>query len=233
MWKTALAVALAERLARAGQRVLLLSTEPREEARARLGVRHSDPPIASRAIGPSGCVTVVGLHASRAVALLYRVGPEPLGLGPFDLAVVDTPSEVSSGSMPGVLLIVPTDGADADRNAAPLLARAPASTQVILVHAGREDPEPWAHRVDSLERACGRPLEYLREPVPRSERIAEAHNAGQSVWTLPRQGPVRAFLEAVETLATLAYSRIPEAGVWTEPPPVTEPVYVPGWGEAP
>lgn len=111
-WKTALAVALAERLAWAGQRVLLLSTEPREEARARLGVRHSDPPIASKAIGPSGSVTVMGLHASRAVALLFRVG-------------------------------------------------------------------------------------------------------------------------AVETLATLAYSRIPGAGVWTQPPPVTEPVYVPGWGEAP
>jgi hypothetical protein len=71
--------------------VLLLTADSPEDARSRLGMRASDPPVVRQAFGHSGSVTVLGLRGSNAVDLLYRSGPEALGLGSFDLAVVDTP----------------------------------------------------------------------------------------------------------------------------------------------
>lgn len=230
VWKTSFSVAIAERLAWAGQRVLMLTVDSQEDARARLGVLPSDPAIARKAFGHSGSVTVMGLRGSKAIDVLYRFGPEQLGLGTFDIAVVDTPPEAFGGSLPGVLLITTVDGGDAARNLVKMLAGTPANSDVILVHVGEEDPEHWVHNVAAIEEACGRPLEYLDEPVPRSKRIAEAHSARQSVWTLPRRGPVQQFLEAAETLSRVAFSRISSQSVWTGPPPPAKAgVFVSGW----
>jgi len=48
---------------------------------------------------------VAGIRGAKAIDLLYRVGTEPLGLGSFDVAVLDTPPEVQGGSLPGVVLL--------------------------------------------------------------------------------------------------------------------------------
>ena len=89
----------AERLAWAGLRVLLLTCDSQEDARHRLGVKATDPLVARRSYGSEGSVTVVGLRGSKAIDLLYRLGPDQLGVGSFDLAVVDTPPEVQGGSL--------------------------------------------------------------------------------------------------------------------------------------
>jgi hypothetical protein len=113
-----------------------------------------------------------------------------------------------------------------------MLARTPESSDVVLVRVGREDPAQWAHNVEAIEQAVGRSVQHLAEPVPRSPRIAEAHNGGLSVWTLPRRGRSLHFLAAVEVLAKVAWSRIPSRGVWPDPPqPATAGVYVSGWDD--
>jgi len=122
--KTAVAVACAERLAWAGLQILLLTCDSQEDARARLGVQPAEPQLARRPYG-QGSVTVAGMRGTKAIDLLYRLGPEHLGLGKFDGAVLDTPPEVQGGSLPGVLLITPLDGVDAARNLITMLGRTP------------------------------------------------------------------------------------------------------------
>lgn len=232
VWKTSFAVAIAERLAWAGQRVLMLTADSQEDARSRLGVRASDPQIARKVFGVSGSVTVAGLRGSKAVDLLYRVGPERLGLGSFDIAVVDTPPEAQGGALPGVLLIATVDGLDAARNLITLLKRTPANTDIILVRVGRADPEQWAQNVEALEEAVGRSMSYMNEPLPRSKHIERAHNERVSVWTLPRRGRVLQFVGTVETLAKAAFGRIPTQNVWPDPPEAeTAAVFVSGWDD--
>lgn len=139
--KTALTVARAERLAWSGLRVLLLTSDSQENAGHRLGVQSAEALVARRTYGPEGNVTVAGMGGTKAVDLLYRMGPERLGLGSFDLAVVDTPPEVHGGSLPGVLLLPPADGTDAARNHTTMLQRTPDNTDIMLIRVEREDRE--------------------------------------------------------------------------------------------
>lgn len=133
VWKTSLTVAIAERLAWAGLRVLLITSDTQEDARARLGVKRSEPLVTSRAYGDAGTVTVAGFRGSTVIDLLYRVGPGKLGIGTFDIVVLDTPPEVQGGSLPGVLLVCPMDGMDAVRNLLTMLGRTPENTDIVLV----------------------------------------------------------------------------------------------------
>lgn len=230
--KTSLTVAIAERLAWAGLRVLLLTCDSQEDARHRLGVLPSEPLIARRAYGKGGTVTVVGIRGSKAVDLLYRTGPDKLGHGGFDVAVVDTPPEVKGGSLPGVLLITPVDGTDAARNLLTMLQGTPANTDIVLLRIGNEDAEDWVQNAETIEQVLGRGLVYLEEPLPKSRRVKMAHDGGLSVWILPRTGQTLEFLSGVDLLARMAWERMNPRQSWPPMPPASASVpYVPGWDD--
>ena len=229
--KTALTVAIAERLAWAGLRVLLLTCDSQEDARHRLGVHASDSLMARRSYGPEGSVMVIGIRGSKAVDLLYRIGPARLGS--FDIAVVDTPPEVQGGSLPGVLLLTPVDGTDAARNLLTMLGRTPGNTDIMLIRVGREDRDDWAQNAATIERVLGRDLQFLEDPLPISRLIKQAHDAGRSVWALPRSGVTLEYLSSVDTLAQTAWERVHPHRPWPSmPSQSTAAAYVPGWDDA-
>jgi len=229
--KTAIAVAIAERLAWAGLRVLVLTCDSQEDARARLGVQPSEPQVAQRSYG-HGSIVVVGLRGSKAIDVLYRLGTERLGLGTFDVVVLDTPPEVQGGSLPGVLLITPLDGVDAARNLITMLRRTPSNTEILLVRVGRADPDEWAQNVEGIEVALGRNVTYLPEPLARTKRIKEAHDEGKSVWTLRRTGPTLAFLSGIDSLAQTVWARFfPGRGWPALPAAAASARYVRGWDD--
>jgi hypothetical protein len=231
VWKTSIAVALAERLALAGLRVLLVTCDRQEDARSRLGVPPSAPLAATVARG-KGSVTVVGARGGRAVELLYRSGPERLGLGGFDVSVLDTPPEEVSGNLPGVLLIATIDGADAARNLVTLLRGTPTSTDIILVRVQRAAPDEWGHDAGEIGEAARKEVRYLRTPLPAAAPVKGAHDAGRSVWELPRRGCTREYLKGIECLASVAWNRI-SPGTSLPPAPASgaSSAYVPGWDD--
>lgn len=230
--KTALAVPIAERLAFAGLRVLLMTCDTQEDARYRLGVSRSEGGLATRHYG-AGTVTVAGIRGEKVIDVLYRKGPERMGLGSFDVAVLDTPPEVKGGSLPGVLLVATVDGADAARNVLTMLQRTPSNSEIVLVRLGREDPDDWKQNVSIMEDALKRPLDFFPEPLLKTKRIKEAHNDGESVWTLPRTGRSTViFLSAIETFARMAFERARPNQSWPAPPaPSSRAPYVSGWDD--
>lgn len=206
VWKTCLSASIAERLAFAGQEVLYLVTDDQLDARRRLGISEADPDVARVQRG-AGTVTVVGLAGAHAVDLLYRSGPGRFGR--FDAIVVDTPPVKKGGSLPGVLLLAPTDGDDASANLIRMLRATPANTEIVLVRIDRVPKTEWAHDAAIIAEASNRSenLVYLPDPLPRTVEVREALNRGQSVWTLPRRGMTLDFLRSVESLAGLAWER--------------------------
>ena len=170
VWKTTLAVALAERLAWAGLRVLLVTCDDQEDARSRLGVTASDPQVARQARG-EGSITVLGARDNKAIDLLYRRGPEKLGLGTYDLAVVDTPPQIKGGTLPGVLLIATVDGTDAARNLISMLKQTPKSSKIVLVKVKRDDPDAWAQNADAIGTAAKRDVTWLPSTLPQELAI--------------------------------------------------------------
>ena len=188
--------------------------------------------MARRTYGSDGSVTVLGIRGSKAVDLLYRIGPDRLGLGSFDLAVVDTPPEVQGGSLPGVLLFTPVDGTDAARNLLTMLQRTPGNTDILLIRTWREDPADWAHNAATIERVLGRDLDFLEDPLPISKQIKQAHDAGRSVWTLPRSGITLEYLSSIDRLAQTAWERVHPHRPWPSmPSQSTAAAYVPGWDD--
>lgn len=230
--KTALAVPIAERLAYAGLRVLLMTCDTQEDARFRLGVTRAEGAIATRHYG-AGTVSVVGIRGGKVIDVLYRKGPERMGLGAYDIAVLDTPPEVQGGSLPGVLLVATVDGADAARNLVTMLRRTPSNSDIILVRLGREDPDDWQQNVGVMEDVLQRSLEFYPEPLLKTRRIKEAHNNGESVWTLPRTGrSTVTFLSAIETFAQMAWQRVRPQYSWPAPPSASARApYVSGWDD--
>jgi cellulose biosynthesis protein BcsQ len=230
--KTALAVPIAERLAFAGLRVLLMTCDTQEDARYRLGVSRSEGALATRHYG-AGAVTVASIRGEKVIDVLYRKGPERMGLGSFDVAVLDTPPEVQGGSLPGVLLVATVDGADAVRNVLTMLQRTPSNSEIVLVRLGREDPDNWKQNVSVMEDILKRSLDFFPEPLLKTKRIKEAHNDGESVWTLPRTGrSTVTFLSAIETFARMAFERARPNHPWPAPPaPSSRAPYVSGWDD--
>ena len=165
VWKTTLAVAIAERLAWAGLRVLLVTCDDQEDARSRLGVTASDPQVARRERG-EGSITVLGARDNKAIDLLYRRGPEKLGLGTYDLAVVDTPPQIKGGTLPGVLLIATVDGTDAARNLVSMLKQTPRSSRIVLVKVKRDDTDAWNQNADAIGTAAKRDVTWLKPTLP-------------------------------------------------------------------
>ncbi len=230
--KTALAVPIAERLAFAGLRVLLMTCDTQEDARYRLGVTRSEGAIATRQYG-SGTVSVTGVRGEKVIDVLYRKGPERMGLGSYDMAVLDTPPEVQGGSLPGVLLVATVDGADAARNIVTMLKRTPSNSDIIMVRLGREDPDDWKQNVNVMEEVLQRSLDLFPEPLLKTRSIKEAHNSGESVWTLPRTGrSTVTFLSAIETFARMAWERARPHYPWPAPPAASpRSPYVSGWDD--
>lgn len=228
-WKTALAIAVAERLAFAGCRVLLITADDQLDARFRLGIRGAVPEVARVARGP-GSITVIGAAGPRAIDILYRSRPKDLGA--FDVAVVDTPPTSKGGCMQGVMWVAPVDCADAARNLVNQMELTPANTSLILVGADNKDADAWQRRVSAIEEASGKEVDFYPHPLPPVPAIKAAHEESRSVWTLPRQGGVRPFLDCTETLARLMWMRFhPD----DEPLPkmASAPtVYIPGWDDA-
>lgn len=231
--KTALTVAIAERLGWAGLRVLMLTCDSQEDGRHRIGVLPSDSSIFHRLYGDDGSVIVAGMREAQAIDVLYRNGPDKFPSLEFDIVVVDTPAKLHSGSLPGVLLITPVDGTDSMRNLMTMLRRTPDNTEVVLVRIGRETPEKWAHDADVLEQVLGRPVQYLAEPLPKSKPVKMAHDGGRSVWTLARRGRTGAFLRGVDALAQAAWRRLrpKRPGPMRVPPSASSTLFVPGWDD--
>ena len=226
--KTALAVAVAERLGLAGLGVLLMTVDEQEDARARLGAAGSKEPVVRVARG-DGAVSVVGMRGTRAADVLYRTGPG--SLGSFNVAVLDTPPTLAPGLLPGVILVVPLDGADAARNAVTLLRRVPASSEIVLVRVGAADVDEWRHDANAISEAAGRNLTFLPNPLPHSPAIADAHAVGGSVWALPRRGRTHRFLDGVEIIASVAWSRVAPGRAMPPPPPSKSLPFIEGWDD--
>lgn len=231
VWKTCLSASLAERLAFAALDVLYLVTDDQLDARRRLGISESDPDVARVQRGP-GSVTVVGLAGAHATDVLYRSGPGRFGR--FDAVVVDTPPVKKGGSLPGVLLIAPTDGDDASANLIRMLRATPANTDIVLVRIDAVPKREWEHDAAVIHDASNHAgaFSYLSDPLPRTDEVRDALNRGQSVWTLPRRGHTREFLVGVESLAGVAWERI-RSGTALPPlvPAGAAPVHIQGWDD--
>jgi CobQ/CobB/MinD/ParA nucleotide binding domain len=230
--KTSVAVALAERLALSGLNVVLLACDNQEDARNRLGLKSSDPGTARVKRG-AGTITLVESTMPTARRLLYDVGFAQLGT--VDTVVVDTPPVRYGGSLPGVLLFATTDGDDATRSLVSMLRLTPQNTDIVLVRyhtlTARPSPEEWEEEVDAITQAVGereREMIYLTDPLPRSDPVKKALDAGQSVWDLPRRNRTLEFLTGVETMAEIAWRRI-RPGSELPPRPRRAPGYVRGW----
>lgn len=232
-WKTSIAVATAERLAWTGRHLLLISADPQRDARQRLGV------TAKNATGPAvrvpagdGSVTVVAASSDHLVSLLYEQGPEAFGLGSYDAAIVDMPPTEEGGWLPGAFLVVPLVDQNAILNCATMLGGTPSTTSILLVRVKDQDATTWNKKASAIEKAIGRPLGWVPDPIPSAAPIEAAHAAGQSVWTLPRRGHTKAFLDAIEQISDSFWEHmygpgheLPAMQRWEG----TAPLYVKGW----
>lgn len=144
------------------------------------------------------------------------------------MAVLDTPPEVQGGSLPGVLLMATVHGADAARNVLTMLKRTRSNSEIILARLGREDPDDWKQNAGVMEEVLGRSLGFFPEPLLRTKHIKEAHNEGESVWTLPRTGrSTVTFLNAIETFARMLWERArPHQSRPAPPSPSSRPLRV-------
>ena len=228
VWKTCISASIAERLAFAGLDVLYLVTDDQLDARRRLGISESDPDVARVQRGV-GSITVVGLAGAHAVDVLYRSGPGRFGK--FDTIIVDTPPVKKGGCLPGVLLIAPTDGDDASANLIWMLRATPANTDVVLVRIDAVPRKEWERDATTIHDASNHAGgSYLPGPLPRTDEVREALNRGQSVWTLPRRGPTREFIQGVESLSGAAWARIqPGKTLPLLAASTASVVHIPGW----
>jgi hypothetical protein len=102
-----------------------------------------------------------------------------------------------------------------------------------MVRLGREDPDDWKQNVGVMEEVLGRSLDFFPEPLLKTKRVKEAHNSGESIWTLPRTGrSTVTFLSAIETFARMAFERARPHHAWPAPPAAeARSPYVSGWDD--
>jgi len=230
--KTATAVALAERLAWPGHKILLLTSDDQYDARFRLGIPASAPQVATVSRG-QGIVTVRGARRSKVVELLYQTDP-----GDFHAVVVDTAPSRTGGNLPGVFLVAPVSNQDGARNLALMLRSTPDNVTTVVFRfvetKTRVSPAMWGKAVKEIYHAAGdKNFTYLEDPVHHSDPISrDAHDRGESVWTLPRRNNTMEYLNTVNELAELFWRwAYPEAELPPMPRSRTTDVYVEGWSD--
>ncbi len=87
--------------------------------------------------------------------------------------------------------------------------------------------------MDAIAEAVDRPLQYVPKTLRAHPSIAGAHGEGRSVWTLPRRGAVKSYLEGVEVLAEAAWRHAGREGPLPDLPDSDEDeVFIPGWDDA-
>ena len=64
---------------------------------------------------------------------------------------------------------------------------------------------PATHTIESVAR---RQMDFLEDPLPKSDAIKDAHDSGESIWSLRRTGPTLEVLNGVESLAYMAWRRL-------------------------
>ena len=84
-----------------------------------------------------------------------------------------------------------------------------------------------------MEESLQRSLDVFPEPLLKTKRSKEAHNAGESVWTIARTGRRTViFLSEIETFARMAFERARPNHPWPAPPaPSSRAPYVSGWDD--
>lgn len=228
VYKTTIALGMAERLAWAGLRVLLLTCDPQEDARHRMR-KGATGQIIRESYGP-GSVTLVSAKGSISIEIVFRKGPDRLGMGAFDIAIMDTPPMEEGGSLPGVFLVVPIDWEDAVRNAITMLQKTPPNTQITLVRVSDDDRDLWDEDVRTIFEVMEREVGFLETPLPADDAVKWAHKEGRSVWTLERRGKTRVFLSALEALTRLAWEHYFPGRSWSMMPVLAEQsLFFEGW----
>jgi hypothetical protein len=232
VWKTSLAVAIAERLAWGGLSVVVMVTDSQEDARRRLGVKDPTEPQPKVRRG-HGTITVVGARAARATEVLYRTGFSPLKIDQPDVAVVDTAASEAGGSLPGTFLIALSDSTDASVNLVSMLRRSPGTCRVLLARVRRTDPAEWEQDASAVAEASGhRDIHFLPLPIPESEPVKRALDQGRSVWGVPRRGNTLGYLEGIETIVAAAWSwMFPKRELPPGPPAPSGGSFVRGWDD--
>ena len=152
------------------------------------------PKLRVETTDPARLPSSVRAKAKRSSCSIVKA-PCGLASGPHDIAIVDTPPEEHGGHLPGVLLVAITDGTDAARNLLTMLQGTPDNTDIMLVPgvAGTErslGPRRTHHR-ERGPSANG----LFEDPLPKSDAIKDAHDSGESIWSLRRTGPTLEVLE--------------------------------------
>ena len=235
VWKSSTAGSIAERLAWAGLRVLLIVADRQEDMKMRLGIAPSAAKVSQVKRG-QGSITLVCARGPVVIDLLYRTGPSSLGQGDFHIAVVDTPPGIEGGLLPGALLIALTDGNNASTNLVTMLRQTPKNTEVVLVRVGKkatkEYIKEWASDVVTIATASKRKdAHFVPEPIPRSTQIDDALGEGLSVWSLPRHGNTLAFLNCIEMLSALGWQRVSQQPMPPMPSSNASAAFVRGWDD--
>lgn len=231
VWKTSIAVALAERLAWAGLRVLMLTSDQQEDARYRLGITSAAPGTLPRVARGSGHVAVVSAPGSKTINLLYNQQGREV-LSQFDVAVLDTPPILGTGELAGVHLVSLVDGIDAVRNLIAMLRPTPKNTKIIITKVRKLDVEQWLEVINYLETQLKQDFNYIREPLPEAKPVEAAHNDGASVWTLARRGATKGFLDGIETMARTFWEDVyPDRAFPDIPSLKARTVTFKGWNE--
>ena len=233
--KTSIAVAVAERLAHAGLRVLLTSTDPQADcfSRLRLSCPTRDHPV--RRVVMEASTGFIDCHTRTTEELLHLVYAETLR-GQYDVLLVDTPAEERLGRLPGVRYVVPVDGYDGLRNAGVLLRGIPPTSTATLIRFGASDT--WERDMEKFyayrtEAGLSRENVYFYgEPIRRTKAVADAHQRGDSVWSLRRRPALEPLLAVTSGIAWEVWSEVHPDEDFPPPPPAAQGQLVPvveGW----
>lgn len=215
VWKTALAVAVADLLSRIGVDTLLLSTDPQLDAAKRLGLKPSGGVQCIPREDAALCVDAVpaGDIPSRVYAPRKPEYPE------YQVIVVDAPPERRLSRLDGVSVVIPVDGPDAALNALYLLRQRSPRSYYLLVPILDVDVDMVAEVAARANKEWpGGKVEYYGETVPASPTVRRAHAERVSVWDMAprrRAGTLVAFLDLAYEVAEVLWGQ-----VRTDPMPV-------------
>ena len=77
-----------------------------------------------------------------------------------------------------------------------MLSRTPDNTDILLVHVGRTDSDEWTMNAAEIERALGRNLQLLEDPLPKTKSIKQAHDAAARCGPYQEVAPPTIFSAA-------------------------------------